>query len=444
MELRPYQQETVSELINFWLRNNLNAGLCVLPTASGKTVVFAEFIREALLIKPETKVLILGHTQEIVEQNAEKLITVWPEANVGIYCAGLKRKEIKQVTSASRDSIIKEIGKFADWDIVIVDEAHLISPELTTRYQFIISTIQLHGKKPFLLGFTATPFRTKSGNIYGDDDNQLFKKLIYQKRIDELQSTGYLCPLRAVVTDFKAVVDTSKVRRTKQDFVQTELQAVTAIGSVVTDIVQDWLNKTNASLPTVFYASSVQQAEIFADVLKIFGFDFPLITAKTEKILRKQWLNDFEVGEQNGLINVATLTTGWDAPRLSCIVMARPTLSPGLFLQILGRGLRLHKSKFETLLLDYGENLERFGVIERVGPIMESRFYHDEKSLIIVCPTCETIASIYQLECDACTETLRHEDDVSVCYECNSPNDRYAKYCEVCGEALEENMGFYQ
>jgi DNA repair protein RadD len=442
MELRPYQQEAIDSLLNFYFYSFEKTGLCVLPTASGKTVIFAEFIRRLLVDLPDINVLVLGHTQEIVQQNEDKILKVWPEADVGLFCSGLQRKEIKQITSASRDSIFKEIGESPNWDLVIIDEAHLISPELSARYQFILNTIKLHGKNPTFIGFTATPFRMFSGEIFGDDKTKLFKKLVYRKRIDELINTGYLCQVRAVVTDPKAIAELSKVRISKHDFVQTDLEQVTAIAPLVEAIVADWYNKTSGKLPTVFYASSVVQAQMFERCLNESGFEFPLITAKTAKSERISYLERFDTGAINGLINVATLTTGWDAPRIACIVNARPTMSTSLFLQIVGRGLRLYPNKAETLLLDYGQNMERFGVIERVKPNIEDRLYHDKKDLVTSCQVCDTVVSVYQLECPCCTEILR-DDDFSVCYECNAGNDRFAQFCEVCGEELEENMAVF-
>jgi DNA repair protein RadD len=325
---------------------------------------------------------------------------------------------------------------------VIVDEAHLIPPEQSARYQYILDTIAMHGNEPKIIGFTATPFRMYSGEIYGESKDKLFKTLIYKKRIDELVNSGYLCQLRAVVTDPKAVADISAVRKGKNDFIQKDLDEATAVDSIVESIVADWLNKTSANLPTVFYASSVNQGVLFSQCLTEYGFDFPLITAQTPKTQRTDYLQQFEQGQLNGLINIATLTTGWDAPRLACIVNARPTASTSLFLQILGRGLRLHPSKGETLLLDYGQNLERFGVIERVKPELEDRKHHDEQALATSCDVCDTVVSVYELECPFCTETLR-EDNISTCYECNAGNDMYAQFCEVCGEEIEENMGVF-
>lgn len=231
-------------------------------------------------------------------------------------------------------------------------------------------------------------------------------------------------------------------RTSKNDFVQKDLEQVTAVESLVRSIVNDWLDKTSAKLPTVFYASSVSQGIMFEHALSVLGFDYPLITAKTHKQDRANYLQDFNSGVLDGLINVATLTTGWDAPRLACIVNARPTMSTALFLQIVGRGLRLHPSKSETILLDYGENLERFGTIERVKPIQEERSYHNELDLVTSCKVCDTIVSVYELDCPFCTETLR-DDDVSICYNCNSGNDRFAQSCEVCGEELEENKEYF-
>jgi len=440
MELRFYQTEAVEVLLKFYLSKSTDSGLCVLPTASGKTIIFSEFIRQLIELNPKSKVLILGHTQEIVQQNEDKLLQVWPEADVGVFCSGLNRKEVKQITSASRDSMVNDISYHPEWDVVVIDEAHLISPLMVTRYQKILQSIKLFSKQVKVIGFTATPFRTQTGEIYGNGAGSLFKKLLYRRRIDELINTGHLCPVRAVVTDKVAIADTSEVRVNKNDFIQTDLDEVTVIDSLVESIVQDWLNKTSAKVPTVFFACSVAQGRMFEHYLTELGFDYPLITAKTAKLDRQSYLAQFNSGELNGLVNVTTLTTGWDAPRLSCIVLARPTMSPGLFLQIVGRGLRLFPNKGETLLLDYGENLQRFGVIERVRPVMEERkkFFNTEQ--IQSCETCDTIVSAYEFECPFCTETLKDEDYIRLCYECNSGNDLNAEFCEVCGEVLTENI----
>lgn len=443
MQLRPYQHDAIFALWQFIAQTTISRGLVVLPTASGKTIVFAEFIRQLLEAKPGFKVLVLGHTQEIVEQNALKLRGIWPDAPVGIYCAGLKQYDICHVTSASRDSIISEIGDNPYWDLVIVDEAHLIPPDEAARYQQILDTIKLHADSYKLLGFTATPFRTKTGHIYDTGPAALFSHRLFHKRIEQLVNSGYLCPLRAVSTPANAIADTSKVRYNKDDFVKNELEQVTVIDELVANIVTDWLAKTSAKLPTVFFASSVAQAQMFEQHLRDCGFNFPLIAAHTAKTDRALWLRQFDSGEINGLINVSTLTTGWDCPRMACIVLARPTRSPGLFLQIVGRGLRLHSSKTETLLLDYGENLLRFGPIERVRPIHEQAESKSKTPLVQPCPVCDTMVSAYQLECLNCTETLHPDDSqFSCCLNCGSYNDYLARHCDVCGEEANDKSLF--
>jgi DNA repair protein RadD len=439
MNLRPYQKDAIDALLLFYLQQGASSGVCVLPTASGKTIIFSEFIRQLVEIKPETRVLIIGHTQEIVAQNADKLLKIWPQAEVGICCAGLGRKEIKAITSASRDTVYSEISQYPQWDLVIVDEAHLISPDEMTRYQKILASIRLFSESVKVVGFTASPFRTLHGKIFGTKESAFFSSLIFSKRIDELVNSGYICPVHAVDVDAAGVADTSTVRVTKQDFNAEDLERATAVQRLVENIIADWLFKTSAKLPSVFYASSVAQGEIFEQFLAEQGLNYPLITASTPKLDRARILEDFDAGRLSGIINVATLTTGWDAPRLACIVLARPTLSAGLFMQIVGRGLRLYKGKTETLLLDYGQNLSRFGVIERVRPVMESRREFWDTEQVTVCPDCDSIVSAYQLDCPFCTEPLKSEDDISVCYECNAGNDRNAQFCEVCGEEIEEN-----
>lgn len=443
MDLRPYQQDAVDALLLFYLQQGTSSGLCVLPTASGKTIIFAEFIRQLLEIKPHTRVLILAHTQEIVAQNAEKLRQIWPQADIGIYCAGLGVKEVRQITSASRDSMASEISRCPEWDVVIIDEAHLVSPDDITRYQKILASIRLFSKCVKVLGFTATPFRTQHGKIYGEAEHAMFESLIYRKRIDELVNSGYVCQVRAVKVADNGVADTSTVRITRKDFNSTDLERVSAIEALVAAIIADWQDKTDGKLTTAFFASSVAQGEMFARQLAESGWHYPLITAQTPKPERQRILDDFAQAKLDGIVNVATLTTGWDAPRLACIVMARPTLSASLFLQIVGRGLRLNPGKTETLLLDYGQNLQRFGVIERVRPVMENRRRYWDVEQVVACPDCDSIVSSYERECRFCTATLKDEDDISLCYECGAGNDRNAQFCEVCGEQIEENREFF-
>ena len=121
---------------------------------------------------------------------------------------------------------------------------------------------------------------------------------------------------------------------------------------------------------------------------------------------------------------------------MACIVMARPTLSPGLFLQVVGRGLRVAPNKTETLLLDYGQNLERFGTIERVRPESEDRSRYLTKSRIQTCPTCDTLVSVFAIECPHCTESMQLPVRYSECISCGAYSDYFASCCEVCGESF--------
>jgi DNA repair protein RadD len=435
MQLRPYQQDAVIELFQFCLGFE-QRGLVVLPTASGKTVIFAELVRLLLKRHANYQVLLLGHTQEIVQQNEDKLLAIWPEAPVGVFCAGLGRREITQVISASRDSMVAQLSELPALDLVIIDEAHLITPEDSGRYQLILQHAKSKNPKLKVLGFTATPFRSRKGYLHDQQGLNLFDKVVYHKRIDELTKATYLCPLRAVAVNPKAVADTSKVRESKQDFNSADLNKVLNIEALSEAIVADWHCKTGGKLATVFYAASLTQAKLLQKILGQRGYKFPVIEGLTPKADRISWLEQFEAGQLMGLINYGTLTTGWDSPRMQCIVMARPTLSPGLFLQVVGRGLRTSPLKTETLLLDYGDNLHRFGPIERVRPESEDRKRFLLKDKIKTCPVCDTLLSVYATECEHCTERFDPPERFSECVDCGSLSDYFANHCEVCGESF--------
>lgn len=488
--LRPYQKEAIAALVQFYEQPHGLSGLCVLPTASGKTVIFAHAIAALLAQRPALRVLVLAHTREIVQQNARTIAQTIiahtiantlastistdgvsppdcaphsPAVEVGVYCKSLQLTEVRQVTCASRDSMVTLVQDDPLWDLVLVDEAHLISPADTSRYQQILAQIFLHQGQYKLWGFTATPFRMNHGFIYDaqcdpvarqqmrasryhsvfkmDRQRPLFEQLIFQRRLYQLVQIGYLCPVRAIGVDRRGVANTQLVKRTRQDFELADLHKVSDSSELVQHIVADWLLKTGGRLASVFYAASVEQGNLFSHCLAELGITAPLIEARTEPEDRQQWLAQFANAEINVLVNINTLTTGWDCPRLACIVMARPTLSAGLFMQIVGRGLRWHSSKIETLLLDYGENIARFGMLERLKPLLDTHAVKQSAPgmvhKICECPCCDTLCSIYDRECQHCGEQLKDEGDLFICPCCNAGNADRAQWCEVCGEQYD-------
>jgi len=166
-------------------------------------------------------------------------------------------------------------------------------------------------------------------------------------------------------------------------------------------IIDDWVEKaySKGRTSTVFFCVSVLHAEKMCMLLRRSGITSAFITAETPKNERNAILKQFEQGKINALCNVAVLTEGWDAPRTDCIAILRPTKSLGLYVQICGRGMRPWPGKEDCLLLDYGENMNRHGCIDKARP---SRLPPPEGSLIWVCDECLHVNDHEDNNCEAC------------------------------------------
>lgn len=430
MQLRPYQQDAEDGLWRYW-REESGYPLIVIPTAGGKTIVFSSIIKRLLFEHPDTRVLVLAHRKELLDQAEKKLLSVWADAPVGVFSAALGRRELRQVTIASRDtigSIAESMGRF---DVVIVDEAHNIAPGEETRYRKIFTGLKQNNPNLTIVGFTATPYRTSIGFIYGDDEKKhLFKGLAYEAKIKTLMDQGFLCKVVAKTVDDASVADVSEVKTTAGDYNLGQLADVVESQELVSAACSEWkrLAYDTGRRSSVFFCTTVLHAELVSAELHRMGFDVPVITGVTESHDRDSILSDFSNGSIIGVANVGVLTEGWDAPRLDCVVLLRPTKSLNLYLQMVGRGLRKHVSKTDTLVLDFGGNIERFGPIDLAQPATSKT--KDERTK--TCPGCRSIVGFHKRKCPDCDFVFQPQP-VKLCPACGEENAPSAAKCIACG-----------
>lgn len=436
IKLREYQRECIDALTAWWAENDAgDHPVCELPTGSGKTIIFSGLIRAFLADVPDARVLVLAHRQELVEQAAAKLTRVWPNAPVGIWCAGLGERDARQVTIATRDSIahrIEEVTElFGHYDLVIVDEAHNIGRDESARYRAILT--HLHAANPRLrvVGFTATPFRADMGPIYGEEDHHLFTGVAYRRTIPQQIAGGYLSPMRAAAV--RAQIDTEGVRTRAGDFVASELGERGSHRDLIERQLDEWQRHAADRRASVFFCASVLHAEAVSDALAARGIDAPNISVGRDSEsmrARREVLEQFNAGNLPAVVNVSILTEGWDCERLDCVVLLRPTKSLGLFIQMVGRGLRLHPEKSDCLLLDFGGCLERFGPIDRATPPTPKGPPKARE-----CPECETVNAADATECENCGhEFTKGAAIVKTCDRCGAMNYAAAVKCHACGE----------
>ena len=365
MNLRPYQQQAIDALFKWWEAGRQGEDpLIWLPTAAGKTVIFSHLIKRLMNDYKGVTVLILAHRKELLTQAEQKLLAVWPEAPVGVYAASLDRREIRPITIASRDTlagVLEEVGQFT---FVIIDECHRMNAKEGGRYQTIVRQLRAQYPDLVVVGFTATPYRLGQGKIYGE--GKPFADIAYKKPMLEMIQEGYLCPLTSRTAE-RGEIDTTGIATRGGDFDEAQLSERASDSELVREALTEWQTLAADRKHSVFFCVSILHAGIVSEQLHRMGIDAPVITGETAGSERDHLLHDFNEGQFRAIVNVGVLTEGWDAPLVDCIVLLRPTKSASLYVQMVGRGLRLHPSKSHCLILDFGGNIQRLGPVDQAG-----------------------------------------------------------------------------
>ncbi len=195
LSLRPYQRAAIEALYDYFSASSGNP-LVVMPTGTGKSLCIAGFTREAIAAYGDTRVLILTHVQELIQQNFMALLRAWPEAPAGIYSAGLSRRDIHaQILFAGIQSIHRHARQVQRCDLVLIDEAHLLGRGDSGMYRsFLAQLNEINAGLLKVVGFTATPYRLDSGMLHEGKD-RLFTDIAFQVPVLEMIQQGYLCPV---------------------------------------------------------------------------------------------------------------------------------------------------------------------------------------------------------------------------------------------------------
>ena len=394
--LRPYQKKAI-DLLYKWFTQHDGHPCLVLPTGSGKSHIIAELCKDALQNWPETRILMLTHVKELIEQDAAKLRQHWPNAPLGIYSAGIGKREIGEpITFAGIQSIRnQEVGHI---DLVIIDEAHLVSHKAEGVYRTFLGKLQETNPDIRVIGLTATPYRMGHGLI--TDGSAIFDDLIEPVTIEELQDQVYLADLRSKVTLAKLSAD--GVSKRGGEYIEKDLQRAVDIQEKTEAVVTEVIQLAGDRKSWLFFCTGVEHAQHVKDVLIAKGVEAECITGKTDTRSRQRIIEDFKQGKIRALTNANVLTTGFDHPDTDLIVMMRPTLSPGLYTQMAGRGLRLKTHTDHCLVLDFA------GVVEMHGPITAVRIprMHESDSDALapskICPGCDEIIAAQNRICPRC------------------------------------------
>jgi DNA repair protein RadD len=334
----------------------------VLPTGAGKSWVIAELCRAAVQ-DYSGRVIVLAHRKELLEQNAAKIGGLLPPGvSLGLYSAGLREREVaSSVVVAGIQSVYKRAEDFGERNLVLIDEVHLVPHDGEGMYRRFLGRLREINPGLRMVGLTATPYRTGEGAVCRAD--ALFQKVCYEASIPRLIKEGFLSPVFSVPAD--ETVDTSGLHVRGGEFVASEVE--TLFDSRVVLACQEIAEKTRGRRSVLVFCSGVAHAQHVATTLEMgTGERVGIVTGGTPDLERAETLARFKRGNLRFLCNVDVLTTGFDAPGIDAIALLRATLSPGLYAQMCGRGLRKAEGKADCLILDFGENIKRHGPLDSI------------------------------------------------------------------------------
>lgn len=370
-KLRYYQSECVYSIFDYFKQGNKGNPLCALPTGTGKSIIIAKFIETVVKTWPRQRIMMLTHVKELIEQNAEKLKQMWPECPLGIHSAGLSKKDFCQsVVFGGIQSISKSIQRatkenrehFGWRDLVLIDEAHLLSPKDDTMYQYVLAELLKINPHLKLIGFTATPYRLKQGML---TDDGLFNDICYDltgiDAFNKLIAEGYIAPLIPKRTSVE--IDISGISIVAGDFNKKQLELASDKDEITYAAVKEMVEQGYDRRSWLVFASGISHAEHITAMLQSFGVSAAVTHSKLSKEVNDEVLRAFKNGELRAVVNMNKLTTGVDCPQIDLIGDLQPTCSPGKHVQKYGRGTRPCDGKLNCLVLDFAGNTKRLGPI---------------------------------------------------------------------------------
>jgi DNA repair protein RadD len=396
--LREYQRRAI-DMLYAWLEKNAGHPCLVLPTGSGKSHIVAALCKDAVQNWPETRILMLTHVKELIQQNAEKMRQHWPGAPLGIYSASLRRRQLDEpITFAGIQSIISQMDKIGHVDLVIIDECHLVNHKEHGSYRVLIDHLAKVNPSLRVVGLTATPYRLGHGMI--TDAPALFWDLIEPVSVEELIYKGFLSPLRSKATAAK--IDVGGVHKRGGEYIEAELQAAADTDALNTSTVDEVIARSEGRKAWLFFCTGVRHAERVRDELRKRGITAECVLGDTSPAERDRIIADFRAGRVRALTNANVLTTGFDYPDIDLIALLRPTCSPGLYVQMVGRGMRLKSEAKDCLVLDFAGCVATHGPIIAVQPPRKPGKGTAPPAMTKTCPNCDEVVALSVRKCPVC------------------------------------------
>lgn len=426
MKLRWYQEEAVNAIYHYFMSNNGNP-VIGLPTGSGKTAIPNVFIERVMKEWPNQKFMILSHVKELIDQAYKNMLVVWPNSPVGIYSAGIGRKDfVHPIIFASIQSAVRQAMKFGHRDIIFIDEVHMVNQDEASMYQSFLAVMKLINPKVKFIGLSATLYRMGQGMITQDG---IFTDVIYDmtnmEGFNRLINEGYLLPLIPLRT--KTKLNLEGVGIAKGDFIISQLEKNIDINEVTFEALKEAVQNGENRKSWLIFASGIDHSEHIAELLSQFGVNCISVHSKQHKEHNDRAIRAFKSNELQALSSYSKLTTGFDHPNIDLIIDLRPTMSIPLHVQKYGRGTRpvfmpgfnldtvegrfasiKASPKQNCLALDYGRNTERLGFIN--DPVIPRKKGEGAGEVPVkLCEHCSAFNHIKVKWCTNCNKEFNFE-----------------------------------
>lgn len=411
---RWYQTEATDSVAPYFYGQKTGNPLIGLPTAAGKSIVIARVNYNALTYFPHMRGLNLTHVKELVDQNTKKMLSVWPQAPVGILSAGLHSKECyNPIIFGSVQTVVNYTGHLGRRDYAIVDEAHLVSDKDTAMYNHIFAECKKVNPNFFVIGLSACLYRGKMGSL---TNGSVFTDIAYDLTdvdgFNKLLEQGYLAPL--VPRPTRNYFGTEGLTSSSGDFTSSSQEAKFDKAEITSACIDEILEMAYDRHCWMIFASGTKHSDHIADELNARGIPAVSIHSKHTAKHNDDGIEAFKTGKVRCLVNYGKLTTGFDHAPIDFIAVMRVTKSPNLWVQILGRGVRPYDGrlagqyirgfeyiKANCLVADFGRNTERLGPIN--DPVLPRA------------PGQKT-----------------GDVPIKLCPKCNTYNHASARYCSIC------------
>lgn len=342
---REYQLEAIESVIAAQERG-VSRMIVNLPTGTGKTVLFALLAKQL-----NVKTFVLAHREELLTQASDKFRMIWPECNIGLFKADVDESDsqivVASIQTACRDKRLERL-KQHDFGLLIIDECHHAAADSYTK---VIKELGFFNGNPnkLLIGVTATISRGDGLGL-----GSVFQEIVFERSISTMVRAGYLVNLvgKSVIT--KISLDEVGIR--EGDYIASELSRVVNTPSRNKLIVDNFKLFAAERKKTIVFCADVKHSCDLADAFEKESILAKPIFGAMAAEERRNTLADFAASKIQMLTNCMVLTEGFDQPDIDCVIMARPTKSKSLYVQMIGRGTRTFPTKKDCLILDFFDN----------------------------------------------------------------------------------------